>query len=140
MAELRKFLKVLVVVDGSEYSMNAAEYAVSIAKQFGSQLIVLHVITSDIISPQLEEIKKNAEEYFEKIRLIGEKASWDIPLRTELIASLSVVGGITDFAEEENVDLIVVGTRGKSGFKKLLLGSVASGIVNYATCPVLVVK
>ena len=88
----------------------------------------------------MEEIKKNAEEYFEKIRLIGEKASWDIPLRTELIASLSVVGGITDFAEEENVDLIVVGTRGKSGFKKLLLGSVASGIVNYATCPVLVVK
>ena len=70
MAELRKFLKVLVVVDGSEYSMNGAEYAVSIAKQFGSQLIVLHVITSDIISPQLEEIKKNAEEYFEKIRLI----------------------------------------------------------------------
>ena len=140
MAELGKFLKVLVVVDGSEYSMNAAEYAISIAKQFGAQLIVLHVITSDIISPQLEEIKKNAHDNFEKIRLIGDKANWDIPLRTELIASSSVVGGITDFAEEENVDLIVVGTRGKSGFKKLLLGSVASGIVNYATCPVLVVK
>src|SRR6476646_9698737 len=115
MAELRKFLKVLVVVDGSEYSMNAAEYAISIAKQFGSQLIVLHDITSDIISPQLEEIKKNTEEYFEKIRLMGDKANWGIPLRTELIASLSVVGGIIDFAEKEFVDLIVVGTRGNSG-------------------------
>jgi nucleotide-binding universal stress UspA family protein len=140
MAELRKFLKVLVAVDGSEYSMNAAEYAISIAKQFGSQLIALHVITLDIISPQMEEIKKNAQEYFEKIRRIGDKANWDIPLRTELIASSSAVGGIIDFAEKENVDLIVVGTRGKSGFKKLLLGSVASGIVNYAHCPVLIVK
>jgi len=43
-------------------------------------------------------------------------------------------------AEKEKVDLIVVGTRGRSGFKKLLLGSVASGVVNYAHCPVLIVK
>lgn len=145
MAELRKFLKVLVAVDGSEYSMNAAEYAISLAKQFGSQVIALHIITSGMstslsasFSP--EKIKKNAQEYFEKIRRIGDKANWDIPLRTELIASSSVAGGITDFAEKEYVDLIVVGTRGNSGFKKLLLGSVASGIVNYAHCPVLIVK
>jgi nucleotide-binding universal stress UspA family protein len=42
--------------------------------------------------------------------------------------------------EDKDVDLIVVGTRGKSGFKKLLLGSVASGVVTYAHCPVMVVK
>ena len=48
MAELKKYLKVLVAVDGSEYSMKAAEYAVSIAKQFGSQVIALHVTTSDM--------------------------------------------------------------------------------------------
>ena len=70
MPELRKFLKVLVAVDGSEYSMNAAEYAISIAKQFGSEVIALHVITSDMstslsasFSPEMEEIKKNAKEY-----------------------------------------------------------------------------
>ena len=145
MAQLRKFSKVLVAVDGSEYSMNAAEYAISITKEYGSQLIALHVITSDVItiastfSPQMEEIKKNAQEYFDKIRRKGE-ANWDIPLRTELIASSSVVGGIIDFAEKENIDLIVVGTRGRSGLKRLLLGSVASGIVNYAHCPVMIVK
>jgi len=49
-------------------------------------------------------------------------------------------GGIVDFAEENNIDLIVIGTRGRSGFKKLLLGSVASHVVTYAHCPVLVVK
>jgi nucleotide-binding universal stress UspA family protein len=50
------------------------------------------------------------------------------------------VGAIIDYAERGNVDLIVVGTRGKSGFKKVLLGSVAEDIVTYAYCPVLVVK
>jgi len=147
MTGLRKFLKVLVAVDGSEYSTNAAEYAISIVKQFGSQLIVLHVTTSDIstsfsasATSQMDEIKKNVQGYFEKIRRIDDKPNSDIHLRTELLVSSSVVGGIIDFAEKENVDLIVVGTRGKSGFSKLLLGSVASGIVNYAHCPVLIVK
>jgi nucleotide-binding universal stress UspA family protein len=144
MAQLRKFSKVLVVVDGSEYSMNAAEYAISITKEYGAQLIALHVITSDVstitstFSPQMEEIKKNAQEFFDKIRHKG--GNWEIPLRTELIASSSVVGGIIDFAENENIELIVVGTRGRSGLKRLLLGSVASGIVNYAHCPVMIVK
>lgn len=61
-----------------------------------------------------------------------------IPLRTELIAS--AVGGIVSFAEIDNVDLIIIGTRGKTGFTKLLLGSVALGVVTYAHCPVMVVK
>ena len=56
----------------------------------------------------------------------------NIQLRTELIGSATAVGGIVGFAEKENVDLIVMGTRGRSGFKKLLLGSVASPVVNYA--------
>jgi nucleotide-binding universal stress UspA family protein len=146
MAELRKFSKVLVAVDGSEYSMNAVEYAISITRQYGSQLIALHVITSDVSTvasaflPQMDEIKKNAQEYFDKIRRKGDEANWDIQLRTELIASPSEVGGIIDFTEKENIDLIVVGTKGRSGLKKLLLDSVASGIVNYAHCPVMIVK
>jgi Universal stress protein family len=49
-------------------------------------------------------------------------------------------GGIVDYAEDKGIDLIVIGTRGKSGFKKMLLGSVASKVVTYAHCPVLVVK
>ena len=53
---------------------------------------------------------------------------------------MSADGAIVNYADNENVDLIVVGTRGKSGFSKKLLGSVALGVVTHASCPVIVVK
>ena len=70
------------------------------------------------------------------------KAKTDnIGLKTELISSHRPVDYvILEYAEEKNIDLIVIGTRGRSGFKKLLLGSVASSVVTYAHCPVMVVK
>ena len=71
----------------------------------------------------------------------GETVRAIIQLKTLIIVSpLSVIGSIIGYAERENIDLIVVGTRGKSGFKRLLLGSIASGVVTHAHCPVLVVK
>lgn len=63
-----------------------------------------------------------------------------IQLTYQIEESMSIPGTIIDYAENQNIDLIVVGSRGRSGFKKLLLGSVASMIVTYATCPVLVIK
>jgi nucleotide-binding universal stress UspA family protein len=51
-----------------------------------------------------------------------------------------VAGAIVRYAEEYNVDLIVVGTRGRSSFTKLLLGSVASPVLTYAHCPVLLIR
>jgi nucleotide-binding universal stress UspA family protein len=52
----------------------------------------------------------------------------------------AVVPAVVDYAEKNKVDLIVTGTKGRSGLTKLLLGSVASGVVTYASCPVMVVK
>ena len=65
----------------------------------------------------------------------------NIQFKPEIIDPISIVGSsIVDYAERENVDLIVIGTRGRTGFKKMLLGSVASDVVTYAHCPVIVVK
>ena len=65
----------------------------------------------------------------------------NIELKKELISSHRPVDYvILEYAEEKNIDLIVVGTRGRSGFKRLLLGSIASSVVTYAHCPVMVVK
>ena len=69
------------------------------------------------------------------------KQTGNIELKTELINSPRPVDYvILEYAEEKSIDLIVVGTRGRSGFKRLLLGSVASSVVSYAHCPVMIVK
>jgi nucleotide-binding universal stress UspA family protein len=143
---LKNFSKILVAIDGSEPSMTAADYAISVAKKYGSELIALHVIQSgtSILGPtpppHLIEVKKEAQEYLEKIKDRASDGDDSIQLKTELIASPSVVDGIVSFAEKENVDLIAVGTKGKSAIKKLLLGSVSSGVVTYAHCTVMVVR
>ena len=153
-----KFSKVLLTIDGSEQSMNAADYALAMTKKQdnNAQLIALHVlfsqtgyaystnlfglVTPSSINELLEDAKHEAQQWFDKIK---EKMNenGDIELKTEVVvSSTSVIAAIVDYAEHENVDLIVIGSRGRSGFKKLLLGSTASGVVTYATCPVLVVK
>jgi nucleotide-binding universal stress UspA family protein len=60
---------------------------------------------------------------------------------TKIIVSVSsIVGEIVGFANKEKIDSIILGTRGRTGFKKLLLGSVAEGGVNHSSCPVMVVR
>lgn len=149
------FEKVLVCVDGSESSMKAADYALMQAKQHGAQVIALNVIVSQLgyaystgtfglvtpstINDLLEKSRQEAQKWFDEIS--KNAVANGVNLRTEVVASpTSVVPAIVEYAENNKVDLIVVGTKGRSGFTKLLLGSVASGVVTYASCPVMVVK
>ena len=143
------FSKILVAIDGSDASMNAADYAIFISKQHSAELLyalhVIHPADVDLFGPTGEraayytiDMDKEAQEYLDKVK---DKASEkNIQVKTEIIASTNIAGGIVDYAEDKDVDLIVIGTRGKSGFKKILLGSVASKVVTYAHCPVMVVK
>ena len=78
------------------------------------------------------------ENYFSKIKVKCKQNN--VILNTKIINGISVSAQIVEYAESNNIDLIVVGTRGRSGFNKLLLGSVASGVITYAHCPVMVVK
>lgn len=145
-----KFSKILVAVDGSEQSMQAADYAMELAKKYNAQLIALtvsHIPLSsygfgsrpDTTKHDKEKQSLESKQWFRNIEEAG--IEYNISLKTDLIDSqMSVEGTIVEYAERQGVDLIVIGTTGRSGFKKLLLGSVASGVVNYATCPVMVVK
>jgi nucleotide-binding universal stress UspA family protein len=144
----KKFSKILIAADGSEASMDAADYAIEIAREYNSELIALHVILSDVtifgpnLPPDITEIKQQAQQHLDKVeqKLSNQYPDGEIHMRTEIISCATTVGGIVNFAEKENIDLIAIGTRGRSGFKKLLLGSVASGVVTYAHCAVMVVK
>jgi nucleotide-binding universal stress UspA family protein len=86
----------------------------------------------------MTRMRNEGEKYLNKVKLNANEKN--IQIKTEIISSINIAGGIVDYAEENNIDLIVIGTRGSSGFKKLLLGSVASHVVTYAHCPVMVVK
>ena len=57
-----------------------------------------------------------------------------------ILTAVAVYVEVIEYAQQESMDLIVIGTRGRSGFRKLLLGSTASGVVTYSNCPVLVTK
>lgn len=133
--------------------MRALEYAVQIVKRFNSKLTALHIVPSSIrydffmskkdyetnntpFNQVLQFAYMEAQKWFEDVR---EKI--DVEFTTDvIIAEESIVKEIIEYSERENMDLIVIGTRGRTGFKKLFLGSVASGVVNFAHCPVLVVR
>lgn len=87
-----------------------------------------------------EEGISQAESYLKLISENARKNGVQLDKTKVIEGSVPTVHNIVNYAEKENVDLIVVGTKGRSGFKKQLLGSVALGVVTYAHCPVIVVR
>ena len=150
------FSKILVPIDGSEPSFHAARIANNIAKRFNSEVIFLYVVVSPskyeyanltgLVTPKqidmiIQNAKEEAKDWFNRIEDMVKKENPNIKLSTKVILTgVAVYGEIIQHAEKESIDLIVIGTRGRSGVKKLLLGSTASGVVTYAHCPVLVTK
>jgi nucleotide-binding universal stress UspA family protein len=145
-----KFSKIMVAIDGSDHSFKAAEYALEIAKSFSAPLYAVtvtyvpesyHLKQEDVLN-QSREMRDSMEDAKTWLEMFNQESKEDnVQLKTELINSHRPVDYIIlEYAEKNNIDLIVVGTRGRSGFKKLLLGSIASSVVTYAHCPVMVVK
>ncbi len=137
-------VRALVAVDPSEYSKKAVIQSAKFSKKTGVKLTLLHVIEDtksyreipDTWAHQqkakkaqalLDELKKLAEQYGAK----------DIQTK---IAVGPVAEEIVRIGEEENYDYIVVGTRGMSTLKRMLLGSVAEKVVLHAHCPVVIVR
>jgi len=141
--------KVLVGIDGSDHSFRAAQYALEISKKYVAKLIavtVTYMPAKSRMSQQeaievgagLSEMDK-AKKWFESFTQSARENKIDF--KTELVNSqLPLYYVILEYAEKEGIDLIVIGTRGRSGLSKIVLGSVASRIVTYSHFPVLVVK
>jgi nucleotide-binding universal stress UspA family protein len=146
--------KILVPVDGSENSSRAVDAAVEIAKRNLSEVIMLNVVSiptvlvstpGGVAAPSVDygELYEYGEQEGKKLvqRLVDSAKAKGIKARGEVMRSVtSTVDEIVKHAENEKVDLIVIGTRGLGGFKRLLLGSVSSGVVTHAHCAVLVVR
>lgn len=141
------YKKILVPTDGSEYALRAEEQALFIAKMTGAEVIALSVIENNFVNtlPLDSEIyeltnllKEDSEKNIEEFEDLNEKEHDDVKI-TPVIKEGSPAKEIIQTAQEQGADLIVIGSSGKSGFDKFLMGSVADKVVKSAKCSVLVV-
>jgi len=133
---------ILVATDGSKNSMNAVEKAVDFAKSYGGCLTALSVVdVPDELyaeAPNLvDELVGKAKGYVGYVGGIAEKMG--VAVKTEVREGESYIS-VIKLAEEGGVDLIVLGSHGRTGLKRLLMGSVTEKVIGHACCPVLVVK
>jgi nucleotide-binding universal stress UspA family protein len=154
------FERILVPLDGSEHSLRALEMAKQIAKEFGGKITLIHVYSvavRPIIVPEpstfspggvsvitVEEASKVAEAVREAGRRVlaeGEQKAKAEKVQVEtMLVEGHAVQEIVRAAKEGKFDLIVIGAKGISRIRELLLGSVTDGVIHHAACPVLVVK
>ena len=127
------FSKILVPIDGSEPSFHAARIANKIAKIFNSEIIFMYVVVSPskyeyanltgLVTPkQIDMITQNAKEeakdWFKRIEDMVKEENPNIKLSTKVILTgIAVYGEIIQYAEKENIDLIVIGTIGSRDSK-----------------------
>ncbi len=138
--------KILIPADGSDYSLRAAEYGISIAKMLGAQIMVVYVM-DEIVLNQISkvtdredverELKKDGQRYINYILGVAEKEGVKA---ASILAKGRPFEQIVHIAKGLNMDLIVMGTYGLRGAERILIGSVAERVIEYAPCPVIVIK
>ena len=136
---------VLVPIDFSAPSLEAIEAALPLIKHFGADLHLVHVFEPDYPASSMVAIPLVVPELEvgERVRRLRDVAEdYSVPLRRENIHAIKgrPFEEICRLAQEIDIDLIVIATRGNTGLKHLLLGSTAERVVRYSPCPVLVVR
>ena len=151
--------KILAAVDGSDASMNAANYAITLAHNIKNnndnmtaEVIFINVIDlprifkvlpSDTRKQLIRIGRQQANQIFDTVEEMAKNhGGAKLKINAEMVetSSASAADEIIKYAKEKDVDLIVVGTKGRSGMSRALLGSVASKVVTYSPCSVLVVR
>ena len=145
---MKPFEKILTAIDFSENSEFAFEYAVTMAKQFDSELTVMHVINEPVdlrgfYVPHIsfEQLEKEIEEGAAKMMetFCSSKLASYPNYKTAIVSGIPY-DEIVRKADEIGASLIVLGTHGRTGLDHILFGSTAERVVRSATCPVMTIK
>jgi universal stress protein A len=141
------FKKILCPIDFSEFTDQVLEYAVSITKKYDSELHLIHIIPNlnyftpyeSFFTPEnLIVVEKNMEvevnKDFDRVM-----KTIDIPV-IKVIKTGAAFVEIVNYAKSESIDLIIIGTHGRTGLEHILIGSVAERVIRKAPCPVLTVR
>jgi len=147
MTEKNYFQKILIATDGSENAAIAVSYGVIIARAMGAEVHILYVISTehavttrtvmgwtDSFEKYLEEIGKEALVYATGV---GEKEGVKVE---SFFRKGRPAEEILEYAEENNIDLIIMGTQGLTGIKKFLIGSVTEKVLRHSKVPVMIVR
>jgi nucleotide-binding universal stress UspA family protein len=140
------YRNIVIATDGSENTQKAISYGIEIAKLSGATVHALYVL--DTTSFSSIPMDAGWEEIYEILKTEGKKAVNQVKERgeasglevREVLSEGHPSNEIIDFAEDNNADLIVMGTLGKTGLDRFLLGSVAEKVVKNSKVPVLVVR
>ncbi|MDP6700618.1 MAG: universal stress protein [Candidatus Latescibacteria bacterium] len=144
---MTKLKKILIPTDLSEYARYALPYAVELARTNGAEIHLVHVLDTTWLAPaaaaefpgQLSVAIDNSEELAaETLREMGADIK-EVPVHTKTLVGAPHVE-IVRYARQQETDLVVVSTHGRTGLSHALIGSVAEKIVQMAPCPVLTVK
>lgn len=142
------FENILVPVDLSSPSNQAFKTALDIAQKYNSKITLLTCVEGDAWhhkfydsradSELLKKQTKAAQQFMGKLEESANKAG--VQIKLQIIKSSSVVKDITTFAKSRKTDLIVMNSHGRTGLDKLILGSVANGVIQRSTIPILLLK
>lgn len=142
------FKNVLVPYDLSNPSYRAFKVALDVAKKYSSSITIVTCIEGDpwhhkfydsrADTELLKKQKKAASDHISKLEELAKKSN--TPFKARIIRAESVVKELVRFAKSHKFDLIVMGSHGRTGLDKLILGSVANGVTQRVRCPVLLVK
>ena len=142
------FKNILVPFDLSSPSNQAFKVALDIAQKYDSKITLITCIEGDSwhhkfydARADMELLKKQskvAKKHMEKLEAAANKV--DVNIKLQILKSTSVVKDITTFAKSRKMDLIVMSSHGRTGLDKVILGSVANGVVQRTRCPVLLIK
>ncbi|HDD67120.1 MAG TPA: universal stress protein [Candidatus Thorarchaeota archaeon] len=137
---------ILVAVDGSDYSDKAVKYAAAIGPALDAEVILLHVVPMlvnatpyhDTVSDQpFLALQKVGEDILARAKSLAESLGCKV---SDLLSYGDPAGRIIEIAEERKVDLIVMGSRGVSGIRRLFVGSISDKVTRDAPCPVMIVR
>jgi len=143
------FKNILIPWDGSKHSLHAFKIALDMAQKYDSKITVLHCIDGGAYAGSwyvdsmyskaiIKKQTKIAEEEIDKLALQAKNAN--VSMSSHILVVDSIVKQIVAYAKSKKIDLVVMGSHGRTGWNKVLLGSVVNGVSQNIHCPMLIVK
>ena len=148
-SQVMLFKNILVPWDGSKHSIRAFKMALDLAKKYSSKISVIHCIESEayrgqwypdsryskvVIQTQMKTAKIEIDKLVSMAKTMG------VPISSNILVADSVVKQIVTYAKSKKMELVVMGSHGRTGWSKVLHGSVTNGVSQHLHCPVLIVK